>query len=289
MSTKVWLSTHGEPRDPADATISVFDRGFLYGDSVYETLRTAGGRVVDLGAHLDRLRRSAEGIAFELPFGDAEIAEALEQTLAAAGNDDSRIRVIVTRGTGPIALDTRLAESPLLVVIVSPLVLPSAEEYERGISAVLVPDREGSIRPGLKTGNYLGNILALRRAHELGAEDAIMCNPDGAVAEGATSNLFMVVAGSVHTPSLATGVLAGITRDMVIRLLRERLGLPTCERTVLPGELRGADELFLTSSVRGIMPVTTLDGEVVGEGRAGPITRRVMLAYDEFLAELARS
>ena len=287
MSTKVWLSNYGEPRDPQDATISVFDRGFLYGDSVYETLRTAGGRTVELGAHLDRLRRSAEGIAFELPFSDAEITTALEQTLASASNPDSRVRIIVTRGTGPIALDTRVAESPVMVVIVSPLVVPTAEEYDKGIPAVLVREREGSIRPGLKTGNYLGNILALRRAHELGAEDAIMCNADGAVAEGATSNLFMVVAGSVHTPSLATGLLAGITRGVVIRLLRERLGLPTCERTVLPGELRGADELFLTSSVRGIMPVTTLDGAVVGSGTAGPITRRVMLVYEDFLNEVA--
>jgi branched-chain amino acid aminotransferase len=287
VTTKVWLSTCGEARDPQDATISVFDRGFLYGDSVYETLRTSGGHTVELGAHLDRLRRSAEGIAFELPFSDAEITTALDQTLAAAGNPESRIRIIVTRGTGPIALDTRVAESPLMVVIISPLVVPSAEEYERGIPAVLVREREGSIRPGLKTGNYLGNILALRRAHELGAEDAIMCNADGAVAEGATSNLFMVVAGSVHTPSLASGVLAGITRGVVIQLLRERLGLPTCERTVLPGELRGADELFLTSSVRGIMPVTTLDGAVVGDGTAGPLTRRVMLVYDDFLNEVA--
>ncbi len=287
MSTKVWLSTRAAPCDPEHATISVFDRGFLYGDSVYETLRTAGGRTVELGLHLDRLRRSAEGIAFELPFSDAEITDALEQTLAAAGNTDSRIRIVVTRGTGPIALDIREAQSPVMVVIVSPLVVPTAAEFDKGISAVVVGEREGSIRPGLKTGNYLGNILALRRAHELGAEDAIMCNADGAVAEGATSNLFMIVAGSVHTPSLATGVLAGITRGVVIRLLRERLGLPTCERTVLPGELRGADELFLTSSVRGIMPVTTLDGAGIGDGTAGPLTRRIMQVYNDFLAELA--
>jgi branched-chain amino acid aminotransferase len=286
VSTKVWLSTRGEACDPQDASISVFDRGFLYGDSVYETLRTVSGRVVELGAHLDRLRRSAEGIAFELPFADAELTEAVDATLAAAQNPDSRVRIIVTRGTGPIALDTREAGNPVMVVIVSPLVVPSADEYTRGISAVVVGEREGSVRPGLKTGNYLGNILALRRAHELGAEDAIMCNADGAVAEGATSNLFMIVEGTVHTPSLATGVLAGITRSLVIRLLRERLGLPTCERTILPGELRGADELFLTSSVRGIMPVTTLDGATVGAGVAGPLTRRVMQIYADYLAEL---
>ena len=282
MSTKVWLSTHARPLDPEDATISVFDRGFLYGDSVYETLRTAGGSVVQLDEHLDRLRRSAAGIAFELPFDDAAIQAAMAETLAAAANADSRVRVIVTRGTGPMSLDTRVARSPLLVIMVSPLEVPSLAERERGIAAVTV-GRETTIRPGLKTGNYLGNILAVRRAHEQGAEDAILCNDDGAVAEAATSNLFMVRAGHVSTPSLATGLLAGITRGTIMTLLETELGLPVVERTILADELRDADELFLTSSVRGVMPVTTLDGARVGEGSAGPVTRRVFEVYDRFL------
>jgi branched-chain amino acid aminotransferase len=276
------MSTHARVLEPQDANISVFDRGFLYGDSVYETLRTAGGRIVELCAHLDRLRRSADGIAFELPFTDAQITAALRETVAAAANPDSRIRLVVTRGTGPIALDTREVESPVLVIMVSPIVVPTAQEVERGISAVIV-GREGSIRPGLKTGNYLGNILALRHAHELGAEDAIMCNERGEVAEGATSNLFMVVDGSVHTPSLATGLLAGITRGVVMELLEQRLGIPTCERTIMADELNVADELFLTSSVRGVMPVTTLGGRPVGDATAGPVTRRVHTVYEDFL------
>ncbi|MFV8756237.1 aminotransferase class IV [Nannocystaceae bacterium ST9] len=287
MPTKVWLSTQARPLDPEEATISVFDRGFLYGDSVYETLRTAGGRVVELDAHLARLGDSAEGIAFELPFEHAAIAKALEHTLAAAENPESRIRLIVTRGTGPIALDTRVAESPILVIIVQPLIVPTDDEYERGIPAVIVGDREGSVRPGLKTGNYLGNILALHRAHELGAEDAIMCN-GGAVAEGATSNVFMIAGGEAHTPSLRTGLLAGITRQTVIGLLRDRLGIPVHERTITPDQLRAADEVFLTSSVRGVMPVTTLDGVVVGEGSRGPVTRRVIDAYAAYLDQVAR-
>lgn len=277
------MSTHARVLDPQDATISVFDRGFLYGDSVYETLRTAGGRVLELAAHLDRLRRSAEGIAFELPFTDAQITAALGETVAAANNSDSRIRVVVTRGSGPIALDPREAESPVLLIMVSPIVVPTASEYTRGISAVIV-GREGAIRPGLKTGNYLGNILALRQAHTLGADDAILCNERDEVAEGATSNLFMVVAGSLHTPSLATGLLAGITRGVVMRLLEQRLGIPTCERTIMADELGVADELFLTSSVRGVMPVTALGQQIVGDGTAGPVTRRVQAIYDEFLS-----
>lgn len=286
MSTKVWLSTHGRALDPEDATISVFDRGFLYGDSVYETMRTVGRRVVDLDAHLDRLRRSGAGISFEIPFDDGEITQAIAATLEAADNPDSRIRVIVTRGVGPITLDTHAVKASVLVVMVTALELASPETYARGIAAALV-DREGAVRPGLKTGNYLGNILALREAQEAGADDAIMCNPEGAVAEGATSNLFLVVEGSVHTPSLASGVLAGITRGRVMQLLAGELGLPVAERTILPVELERADELFLTSSVRGVMPVTRLDGRPVGDGSVGPITKRLRAAYDAWLSSLA--
>lgn len=289
MPTKVWLSTHARPLDPADATISVFDRGFLYGDSVYETLRTSGGKVVELDAHLARLDRSAEGIAFVLPFDHAAIADAVARTLAAAGNPESRIRIVVTRGTGALTLDPRAAEAPVLVVMVQPLVVPPRDAYARGIAALIVGDREGAIRPGLKTGNYLGNIMALHHAHEQGAEDAIMC-VGGKVSEGANSNVFMVVRGEVHTPSLQTGLLAGITRQTILRLVREQLGVPVFERTITPDELRAADELFLTSTVRGVMPVTTLDGVVVGEGElphAGPLTQRVLAAYWAYLAGVA--
>jgi branched-chain amino acid aminotransferase len=282
VSTKVWLSTHAKVLEPEEATISVFDRGFLYGDSVYETLRTSRGQVFELDAHLRRLRRSAAGIAFELPFSDAEITDAIAQTVRAAGNPESRVRVIVTRGTGPIALDIRVAESPVLVVLVSPLVELGSEERLRGISAIVV-DRQLTFTPGLKTGNYLGNILSLREAHERGADDAIMCNPAGIVSEGTTSNVFVVIDGRVHTPSLESGLLAGITREVIMKVVAEQLGLAVVERTIHTDELRSADELFLTSSVRGVMPVTTLDGERVGDGSAGPITRRVIAAYDAVL------
>jgi branched-chain amino acid aminotransferase len=287
VTTKVYLSTHGRVLDPEHATISVFDRGFLYGDSVYETLRTAGDGVFELEPHLHRLRRSAAGIAFDLPFSDADIAKAIKQTLAAAKNPKSRIRVIATRGTGPIALDTRVAESPVLVVLVTPLEEVDPVARMQGISAIVV-DRQDFFRQGLvglKTGNYLGNILALHQAHDQGADDAILCNAEGQVAEGSTSNLFLVIDGRVHTPSLESGLLAGITRDLVIRLLDTRLGLQVVERTVLADELARADEMFLTSSIRGVMPVTKLDGVAVGDGTAGPVTRRVIDVYEAFLAE----
>lgn len=290
MTTKIYLSSAGKPVDPADATVSVFDRGFLYGDSIYETMRTAGGNIVELERHLARLHGSAEGIAMELSYSDDEIRDAVTQTLEAAGNADSRIRVVITRGTGPIALDTRTSESPLMVVFVQPLQFPPAEQYERGISAQIVDVQKNvreAIDPGLKTGNYLPSILALRKAVEAQGDDAIMVNADGNVAEGATSNLFMVSEGQVSTPSLETGVLAGITRGVVLELSAQA-GLPVAETTITPDQLRGAQEVFLTSSVRGVMPVTRLDGAPVGEGSVGAVTRRLMTAYDAYIESIAR-
>ncbi len=290
VSTRVYLSTLGRPVGPDEAVVSVFDRGFLYGDSVYETLRTAGGRPVELGRHLARLHRSAEGIALDLPFEDAEIVSAMEATLAAADNDDAKVRIVVTRGGGPMAIDTRKSESPLLVIYVQPIELPDEAAYERGLSAHIVgiqKNNRGMIDPGLKTGNYLPSILALRQAVAQRGEDAIMINADGHIAEGATSNVFMVAAGKVVTPDLETGVLAGITRELVIERCGE-IDVACEERTITPEELRAADEVFLTSSVRGIMPVTTLDGATVGDGRMGVVTRRLHEAYGRYLDQVAR-
>lgn len=290
MSIKIYLSDIGRVVDPAQASVSVFDRGFLYGDSIYETMRTAGGHVVELERHLERLHGSAEGIAFDMPFSNEDVRQAVHATLDAAGNPESRIRLVITRGTGPIALDTRTSESPLMVVFVHPLEFPPAQTYEKGIAAAIVDVQKNvreAIDPGLKTGNYLPSILALRKAIEAKGEDAIMCNRDGHVAEGATSNVFMVAGGELATPSLATGVLAGITRSVVLERATE-LGLVVHETIVEPDELRRADEVFLTSSIRGIMPVTRLDAAPVGDGGVGPVTRRLMAAYQAYIDGIAR-
>lgn len=289
MSTKVYLSTAGRPLDPAEATVSVFDRGFLYGDSVYETLRTAGGAPVEMTRHLDRLRRSGLGIGLEIPFDDATLRRAVAETHAASGNPDSYVRVVVTRGTGPLMLDPRVSTSPLLVVLVQALQLPAPALYEAGLSVRIVDVHKISARsldPTLKTGNYLNSIQALRQAADSAASDAIMCSPQGTVAEGATSNVFMVRGGALLTPSLATGLLEGITRALVMRLASE-LGIPCSEATIWPDELRAADEVFLTSSVRGPMPVTTLDGQPVGVGGVGAVTRRIMTRYSAYIDSVA--
>lgn len=289
MPSKVYLSTVGRPVDPGEATVSVFDRGFLYGDSVYETLRTAGGRPVEMARHLERLRRSAAGIGLEIPFADAELRAAVAATHAAAGNPDSYVRVIVTRGTGPLMLDPRVSTTPLLVVLVQELKLPAPALYEAGLAVRIVDIHKISARsldPTLKTGNYLNSIQALRQAAASAAEDAILCSPAGDVAEGATSNVFMVRAGELVTPALATGLLEGITRALVLALARA-LGLVCHEAKIWPDELRAADEVFLTSSVRGVMPVTRLDGQPVGDGGVGPVTRRVLVRYQEYIEAVA--
>jgi branched-chain amino acid aminotransferase len=277
----------GRPVEPAEARISVFDRGFLYGDSVYETLRTSGGEFVEWEPHMDRLRRSAGGIGLNISYSDEDIADAVRQTIEASGNEDSRVRIVVTRGAGKMMLDIREAQDQQLVVFVQPLVLLPEEAYERGVSVHIIGDGPRLTQPGLKTGNYLPNILALKRAIEKRGEDAIVCNAAGEVVEGATSNVFMVEAGRVFTPPLEAGLLAGITRSRVITLCGE-VGLELSEERIMPERLRSASELFLTSSVRGIMPVTNLDDSVVGDGGPGPLTRKLMAAYEAWLAAIAR-
>ncbi len=286
MSTKVYLSSADAVVDPAQATVSVFDRGFLYGDSVYETMRTAGGgKPVELERHLERLRRSGRGIGMDIPLTAEALGGIIAQTHAATGNDESYVRMMITRGAGRIGLDTRQPLEPTVVVVAQPLMLPTAADYERGLAAVLVQvDKAGGglVDPGIKTGNYLNNIIALREAVQRGGDDAILYTSAGEVAEGATSNVFVVQEGTLHTPHLRSGLLAGITRQVVCELAAE-VGYPAEEGVLRPEHLRGSSEIFLTSSVRGIMPVTRLDDAPVGDGRAGPVTRALWKRYQEYI------
>lgn len=216
-----------------------------------------------------------------------EILQALAKTLDAAGNSGSRIRIVVTRGTGPISIDTRHSSDPLLVVFVQPLVLPSQAHYREGIRACIVQaDASAAGKAGLKTGNYLPNIMALRRAIEREGQDAILCNQAGQVTEAATSNLFMVKEGALYTPNLEAGLLPGITRSKVIELAKV-LQLPLQVQAITPQELRGAEEIFLTSSVRGLMPVSWLDEAAVGSGQMGPTTAKLREAYETALEQEA--
>jgi branched-chain amino acid aminotransferase len=288
------VNVDGRLLPPAEARVSVFDRGFLYGDSVYEVVRTYGGRPFELDAHLARLARSAERIGLALPWDARRTALEIARTLEAARGGDAEdpdaapwnrgertVRVVMTRGSGDLGLDPALAADPVALVIVHPLSGPPAIAYRDGVAAWVVGHARAAptaADPGAKTGLHLPHVLAVREARLHGAHEALLTDGCGNVTEGASSNLFAVRGGRVATPPLAAGILEGVTRGVVLRLARQQ-GLP-CDEVALPVEaLAEAQELFVTSTGREILPVTRVGARPVGDGRVGPVTRRLHEAF----------
>ncbi len=275
-------------RTREDARISVFDHGFLFGDSVYEVMRTYGGVPFQVGPHVARLFRSARGISLEVPRTREELgAEIAAAVREAACPEEAYIRLIVTRGVGEVDINPATCARPTIVTIVKDLVPWPREHYERGIDLAIVStvrNEPGTVDPSIKTGNYLNSVLAMIEARRRGAQDACMLNAHGFLAECTTSNIFFVRDGTLLTPSLESGILSGITRADVIRLAREN-GIPCREGQFRADDLRRSDEAFITSTTRGIMPVATVDGRPVGEPGRRPVTRRLM---DLFRAEVER-
>ncbi len=288
MSIRVHID--GKVREPEDARVSVFDRGFLFGDSVYETVALVGHRLIFLAEHIDRLERSAQRIYLELPERGA-IEQAIRETVVATGDKDARVRVIVTRGVGAVDIDPASAKAPHIIVIAQPLGAPTAEALEAGVAVQTVSVSRaapGSVSPAVKSGNYLNSVLAIAEARRHGPQvnEAILCAANGSVAEGATSNIFCVERSELQTPALDVGILDGVTRGKVLGLARAN-GIAARELGFLsPERLRSADEAFITSAVRGILPVTTVDGVRVGDGRPGPITRRLLDLYRRLVDEV---
>jgi branched-chain amino acid aminotransferase len=279
---------------PGQAKVSIFDRGFLYGDSVYEVIRTYGIRPFEEEAHLARLRHSADRIGLA-PKWDAErTAAEIARTLEAAQGGDAPdpaaapwnmgeryVRVVMTRGAGEIGLDPALAVDPVALVLVQSLSGPPASAYRDGVAAAIVGVRRASpaaIDPSAKTGAHLPNVLAVREARAAGAHEALLLDGAGYVTEGSSSNVFVVSGGAVRTPPLGAGILEGVTRGVVLRLARGA-GVPSEEVPLRPEDLEGADEVFITSTVREIVPVTRLGSHPVGAGRPGPVTRRLHAAF----------
>ncbi len=290
-----WVFIDGEVVPGDRAMIPVFDRGFLYGDSVYEVLRTYRGVPVWLDDHLGRLRTSGERLGFDRFPPLEAVGDAVTRTLRradaeAATATDWYIRIVVTRGGGPVALAPSLAEAPRLLVLVKELTAPAAALYERGIGLAIVDivrNPAGALDPAAKSGNYLNNILALRQALARGADEALMCNVDGFVSEGASSNVFVVREGILHTPPTGAGILHGITRSKVLALAKAS-GMGAVEDDLSPADVRGADEVFISSSVRELMPVTRIDDDVVGDGAPGEATRRLHAAYRAAIEQQVR-
>lgn len=283
MATKI--SINGTISDEADAKISVLDRGFLYGDSVYEVIRTYDGRLFALDEHLARLERSADLLGIALPVDLGSLTKEIDATLAAAGNEESYIRLIVTRGSGPINLDPNLAVHPCRVVIVAPYQALPESLYEEGAAIHLVSagrESGGAVPDGAKSGNYLVNLMALGTARRRGAHEAVLLDSKGRVAEGASSNIFVCLGDHLHTPHLSVGILEGITRHKVFHLAQV-MGLQLTERELRPEDLRAAEEIFLTSTLREILPVTHVDDWVVGSGKPGPVAKKLRAMYQELI------
>ncbi|MGH7293929.1 MAG: aminotransferase class IV [Polyangiaceae bacterium] len=274
MSGRV-VSIDGVLRAPGEAVVSVYDRGFLYGDAVFEVLRTYGGRPFALDEHLARLRRSASRVFIELPVGDDFLRAEIAAALAAAGGGEHYVRIVFTRGSGPLGLDPATASHPLRVLLVEPVTPPPREAYLHGIAVVTVATRratEGPAAEGAKLANYLPNLLAVREARLRGAQEALVVDARGKVVEGASSNVFAVHAGRLATPPESAGILPGITRAHLLAAARD-LGIVVDERELDPADLYAADEVFVSSSIRELLPVVRIDDRRVGGGAPGPVAR----------------
>lgn len=275
------VAIDGEVFDSGEARVSVFDRGFLYGDSVFEVYRTYAGIPFAETEHLERLARSAARLMIPMPVSIETLSSEVRATLDAAGKGDWYVRVIVTRGTGPLTYDLTTASSPLRVIIAAPVSVPPAEHYEHGVAVALLEASRPTddVRAaGAKASNYLANLLAVHEAKQKGAQEALMLGRDGQILEGASSNLFIVKDGKVRTPEPQPGILVGITRATVIAAAAQE-GIEVSEGEVRPDDLYGADEAFLTSSIREVMPVVSAEGRTIGSGRPGPVTKRLHAGY----------
>jgi branched-chain amino acid aminotransferase len=276
------VSVNGRVTGEHDAVISVFDHGFLYGEGVYETLRTYQGRPFLYDRHMARLRRSAELIALPIPFSDTELAEQIEATRrASAIAGEVYIRILVTRGIGDLTYDLRATPTPSVVIIVKPHVDPPPEVYLDGVRVVIVDiirNHPGSVSPMIKSNNLMNSALAMQQAIARHAYEGIMRNYRGELTECAVANLFIAKNGTILTPPVSAGLLPGITREYIFELAG-RVGVNAREETLRDEDLYAADEAFLTGTTREVVPIVTVDDRTIGTGRPGPVTKRLRDAF----------
>jgi branched-chain amino acid aminotransferase len=286
------VNVNGRMFDQEHAVISVFDHGFLYGEGVYETLRTYNGQPFLFDRHMRRLRKSAGMVALDVPLTDAEVDARFRETMRVAGLGDAGreayIRILVTRGIGELTYDPAACPTPSIVVIVKPNVDPPAEAFGRGVKAALVPivrNHPGTVNPLIKSNNLLNNALAMQEAVRRGAFEGIMRNYKGELAECTQSNLFIVKDGTALTPPIDAGLLPGITREFLFEVGRD-IGMPVREQVLRDEDLFGADEAFLTSTTREAVPIVTVDDRTIGSGAPGPVTRALLDGYRKKAQEL---
>ncbi|MBN1437297.1 MAG: branched-chain-amino-acid transaminase [Sedimentisphaerales bacterium] len=285
MGLKIWLND--KLVDEADAKVSVFDHGLLYGDGVFEGIRVYSGKVFELKAHIDRLYESASAIRLKMPVDRETMTDYLLQTVAANNLDDGYVRLVVTRGVGTLGLNPLVCEKGQIIIIAATIQLYPREIYENGlkvISANTMRNHPLAVSPQIKSLNYLNNILAKLEALDRDMLEAIMYNHMGYVAEATGDNVFVVRAGKVYSPPISAGSLEGITRAVVIKLARE-LGYDVLEQNLTRYDLYVADEIFLTGTAAEVIGVVEIDGRTIGMGKPGPITRELLAKFEAYVRQ----
>jgi len=279
------VNVNGRVSSDRDAVVSVFDHGFLYGEGIYETLRTYNGRPFLFDRHMRRLRKSASMLSLPIPLTDAEIGARFDETIHAAGLGPDRgeayIRLLITRGVGELTYDPAACPESTVVVIVKPQVDPPPDAFDKGVMVALVSvvrNHPGTVNPLIKSNNLLNSALAMQEALKRGAFEGVMRNYRGELAECTTANLFIVKDGAALTPPLDAGLLAGITREFVFDIGGD-VGVRVAEQVLRDEDLFGADEAFLTSTTREIVPIVKVDDRTIASGRPGPITQKLLQAF----------
>ena len=276
----------GKFYDKDDAKVSVFDHGVLYGDGIFEGIRVYNGRVFRLDDHLERLDESANAILLKLPMPIKEIEKAILETVRLNGLKDAYIRLVVTRGIGDLGLDMRKCKDGATIFIIADRIELYPEEfYEKGLTVITSTIRQkglDQVTPGVKSLNYLANILARAEATAAGAQEAILLNATGHVSECSGDNLFYVKKGKIFTPPTSAGILVGVTRNVVMELVEKHLGTKVIERNCPRYDLYGADEVFLTGTGAEVIAAVKIDGRIIGKGSCGPITKTLIKHFRDY-------
>jgi branched-chain amino acid aminotransferase len=274
----------GAFRPSADASVNVLDHGLLYGDGIFEGIRAYNGRVFRLDRHIERLFDSARAIRLDMPLSPREVEDLVVETCRQNQIQDGYIRLLVTRGVGDLTLSPRSCTKPTLIVIARPVAPLFGRNGLRGLSVITSTFRRNppdALSPAIKSLNYLNNVLARLEAHDRGADEAILLDREGHVAEGSADNLFIVTDQALVTPPTSTN-LRGVTRDTILRLAHDH-AIPIEERRFALFDLWTAREAFICGTFAEVAPIASVDGRVIGAGEAGPTTRRLMEAYGELV------
>ncbi|MFN7842109.1 MAG: branched-chain-amino-acid transaminase [Pirellula sp.] len=283
MALQIYIS--GKFYDKENAKISVYDHGLLYGDGVFEGMRSYSGKVFRMKEHIDRLYESANAICLTIPMSKADMEAAVYETLTKNGLIDAYIRLVVTRGAGSLGLDPNQTSDPQIIVIADSIKLYPAEFYDKGlkiVTASTIRNHPAAFSPRVKSLNYLNNIMAKLEGLRAGCIEAVMLNHKGEVAECTGDNIFIVKHGVLMTPPKDAGILEGITRNAILDLAKN-LGITAFEQTMTRHDLYVADECFLTGSAAEVIPVVDIDGRTISDGKVGPVTEKLIAAFKDLV------